>query len=102
VEGNDKLPQKPKLKYPIVLVSWFDAKDGSSGWHSIKDIQAEKLATCYSVGWLVLKNEERIVVMSDYSNEENDHDGGRHITIPAGWVKSITYLSTSYREIKND
>ena len=32
MEGNDKLPEEPKLKYPLVLVSWYDAKDGSSGW----------------------------------------------------------------------
>ena len=98
MEGNDKLSQKPQLKYPMVLVSWYDAKDGASGWHSIEDIQKEKLAICYSVGWLVLKNDDRTVVMADYSNEENDHDGGRHISIPSGWVKSITYLKHDYRE----
>ena len=92
MEGNDQLPQEPQLKYPLVLVSWYDAKDGHSGWHSIEDIQKEKLAICYSIGWLVLKNDERTVVMSDYSNEENANDGGRHLVLPTGWVKSITYL----------
>ena len=82
----------------MVLVSWYDAKDGSSGWHSIEDIRREKLAICYSTGWLVFKNDERTVVMSDYSNEENSHDGGRHIAIPSRWVKSITYLKHDYRE----
>jgi len=98
VEGNDQLPQEPRLKYPLVLVAWFDAKDGSSGWHSIEDIQKEKLAICYSVGWLVLKNDDRTVVMGDYSNEENANDGGRHIAIPSGWVKSVTYLKHDYKE----
>tara|TARA_Y100000310_G_scaffold277189_1_gene294794 strand:+ start:275 stop:577 length:303 start_codon:yes stop_codon:yes gene_type:complete len=82
----------------LVLVSWYDAKDGNSGWHSIEDIQKEKLATCYSTGWLVLNNDDRTVVMGDYSNIENDHDGGRHIAIPSGWVKSIIYLKHDHKE----
>ena len=98
MEGNDRLSEELKLKYPMALVSWYDAKDGNSGWHSIEDIQKEKLAICYSIGWLVLKNDDRTVVMADYSNEENAHDGGRHIAIPSGWVKSITYLKHDYKE----
>ena len=98
MEGNDRLSEELKLKYPMALVSWYDAKDGNSGWHSIEDIQKEKLAICYSIGWLVLKNDDRTVVMADYSNEENAHDGGSHIAIPSGWVKSITYLKHDYKE----
>ena len=30
---------------PLVLVTWLDAKDGQTGWHSIEDIEKEKLAT---------------------------------------------------------
>ena len=30
---------------PLVLVTWLDAKDGQKGWHSIDDIEKEKLAT---------------------------------------------------------
>ena len=100
MEGDRGVPKQNALKYPMVLVSWLDAKDGESGWHSIKDIQKEKPATCYSMGWMVLKDGERVVIMSDYSNEENNNDGGRHIAIPAGWVKSITYLGVNYRETK--
>ena len=44
-------------------------------------------------------DEKRVVIMADYSNEENDHDGGRHIAIPAGWVKSIVYLKKDYRKV---
>ena len=98
MEGNDRLLEDFKLRYPMVLVTWYDAKDGHSGWHSIEDIQKEKLAICYSIGWLVLKNDERTVVMSDYSNEENANDGGRHLVLPSGWVKSIAYLKHDNKE----
>ena len=30
MEGNDQLPEELKLKYPLVLVSWYDAKDGNA------------------------------------------------------------------------
>ncbi len=101
MERADRKSEGPPsaMNYPIVLVTWFDAKDGSSGWHSIEDVKKEKLATCYSTGWLVHHDSERVVIMADYSNEENDHDGGRHIAIPAGWVKSIAYLRKDYKKV---
>ncbi len=30
------------MKKPVVLVTWLDAKDGQTGWHSIEDIQKER------------------------------------------------------------
>ena len=78
MEGTDRKSEEPALKYPLVLVTWFDAKDGQTGWHSIEDVKKEKLATCHSAVWLVHHDEKRVVIMADYSNEENDHDGGRH------------------------
>ena len=77
---------------PVVLVTWLDAKDGQTGWHSIDDIEKEKLATCYSVGWLMVRNNEKVIIMADYSEFEGDKEGGSHIAIPNGWVKSVTYL----------
>ena len=78
---------------PLVLVTWLDAKDGQTGWHSIEDIEKEKLATCYSVGWLMVRNNEKVIIMADYSEFEEDKEGGRHIAIPNGWVKSVTFLT---------
>ena len=60
---------------PMVCITWYDAKDGQTGWHSVEDIKNESLATCYSVGWLVRKTDERTVIMSDYSKVDNDEDG---------------------------
>ena len=78
---------------PLVLVTWLDAKDGQTGWHSLDDIEKEKLATCYSVGWLMVRNNEKVIIMADYSEFEDDKEGGRHIAIPNGWVKSVTFLT---------
>jgi len=32
------------MNKPVVLVTWLDAKDGQTGWHSIDDIQKERLS----------------------------------------------------------
>ena len=84
---------------PMVRVTWMDAKDGQSGWHSVEDIRKESLATCYSVGWMVTKDDERTVVMGDFSDEENNEDGGRHIVIPSRWVRKIEYLKVDYANV---
>ena len=89
------------MKKPLVLVTWLDAKDGQTGWHSIEDIQKERLATCHSTGWLMYKDETKTVIMADYSKYDAEQDGGRHIAIPTGWVKSIAYLDISYKENEN-
>ena len=89
------------MNKPLVLVTWLDAKDGQTGWHSIDDIAKERLATCYSIGWLMYKDDTRTVVMADYSEFDGDKEGGRHIAIPTGWVRTITYLKGDYKENEN-
>jgi len=90
------------MNKPLVLVTWLDAKDGQTGWHSIDDIQKERLATCYSTGWLMYKDETKIIIMADYSEFDGDKEGGRHITIPTGWGQTITYLKGDYKEKQNE
>ena len=61
---------------PLVLVTWLDAKDGQTGWHSIDDIEKEKLATCYSVGWLMVQNNEKVVIFADVGTTPTAISGG--------------------------
>jgi len=90
------------IKHPMVLVTWYDAKDGQTGWHSVTDVQKEPLAVCHSMGWMVTHNDTKTVIMADYSKYDAEQDGGRHIAIPTGWVKSIAYLDITYRENQNE
>ena len=83
---------------PMVLVSWYDAKDGESGWQSLESIKNEQLAVCHSIGWMIYKDKERTVIMSDYSEFDEEKEGGRHIVIPSGWVKSIAFLDVKRLE----
>ena len=85
------------MNKPLVLVTWYEAKDGQTGWHSLEDIQKERLAMCHSEGWLMLKDEKKTIIMADYSEFDGDKEGGRHIAIPTGWVRTITYLKGDYK-----
>jgi hypothetical protein len=53
-------------KTPMVRVTWLDARDTETGWLEIKEIIKAPLALCQEVGWLVVNNEEKIVIMRSW------------------------------------
>jgi len=86
-------------KTPMVRVTWVDARDTETGWLDIKDVLKAHLAICQEVGWMVVNNAEKIVIMRSYSKDskdKNDINGGGAIAIPKGWVIHIEYLTVSY------
>tara|TARA_R110002153_G_scaffold51257_5_gene144117 strand:- start:215 stop:490 length:276 start_codon:yes stop_codon:yes gene_type:complete len=83
-------------KTPMVRVTWLDARDTETGWLDIKDILKAPLALCQEVGWMVVNNSEKIVIMRSYSKDKEDITGGGAIAIPQGWIKKIEYLKIDY------
>ena len=84
---------------PMVRVTWTDARDMETGWLEIKDILHAPLAVCQEVGWMVVNNPEKVIIMRSYSKDskdKNDINGGGAIAIPKGWVTHIEYLTVSY------
>jgi hypothetical protein len=53
---------------------------------------------CQEVGWMVVNNDKRIVIMRSYSKDKDDITGGGAIAIPKDWLKKIEYLTVSYSE----
>tara|TARA_R110002020_G_scaffold379734_1_gene590981 strand:- start:1265 stop:1540 length:276 start_codon:yes stop_codon:yes gene_type:complete len=86
-------------KTPMVRVTWLDARDMETGWLPAKDILQAPIAQCQEVGWLVVNNEEKIVIMRSWCKDKDDNHGGGAIAIPKGWVKKIEYLVVSYSEV---
>ena len=80
--------------YKLVLITWRDAIEMEAGWHDMQTITKQKTATCKTVGWLVDKNDERIIIMSTIEEDENEIAGGGVHTIPTDWCISIQQLST--------
>ena len=89
-------------KVPMVRLTWLDARDTESGWLDIKDILNAPLALCQEVGWLVVNNDEKVVVMRSFCLDKGDNNGGGSTAIPKGWVKKIEYLGVLYGETTSD
>ena len=85
---------------PMVRVTWTDARDMETGWVAIKDILKAPLAKCQDVGWMVVNNDEKIVIMRSFClvDNEEDQEGGGATAIPKCWVKKIEYLEVSKYE----
>tara|TARA_R100001143_G_C3314903_1_gene111951 strand:+ start:453 stop:725 length:273 start_codon:yes stop_codon:yes gene_type:complete len=83
-------------KVPMVRVTWLDARDTETGWLDIKEIIGAPLAVCQEVGWMVLNNDEKVIIMRSYSKDKDDITGGGAIAIPKGWLKKIEYLKVDY------
>ena len=50
----------------MVRITWEDARDTETGWIEIKDIIAAPLAMCQEVGWMVVNNEDKVVIMRSW------------------------------------
>ena len=85
-------------KVPMVRVTWLDARDTETGWLSAKEIIEAPLAECQEVGWLMVNNDTKVVVMRSWCMDKDDNHGGGAIAIPKGWVTKIEYLEVSYGE----
>lgn len=80
-------------KFPMVRVTWVDAKDGISGWEEIEEIINYDLATVVDVGWMVSKDARKIVIMGSFcTSDEDPQEGGRYTAIPTSWVTKVEYL----------
>ena len=83
-------------KCPMVRITWLDARDMETGWLPIKDMIDAPLAVCQEVGWMIVENIEKVVIMRSWCTDKDDNHGGGSIAIPRGWVTKIEYLEVSY------
>lgn len=80
---------------PMVRVTWRDAMDSDGNWTDIEDIVGHELATCQDVGWMVYKDDHKIVIMRSRIVEKDQElkEGGGHTAIPASWVIKVEHLT---------
>jgi len=86
---------------PMVRITWEDARDMGTGWLDIKDMLSAPLATCQEVGWMIVNNDEKVVMMRSWCLDRDDNHGGGAIAIPKGWVKKIEYLVVGHADVRN-
>ena len=84
----------------MVRETWTDARDMENGWVAIKDILAAPLAMCQDVGWMVVNNDEKVIIMRSWCEDDNEEhqEGGGATAIPKSWVKKIEYLEVGRHE----
>jgi|TARA_Y100000034_G_C6680307_1_gene299040 hypothetical protein len=80
----------------MVRITWEDARDTETGWIDIKDVLKAPLAKCRDVGWMVMNNDEKVIIMRSYSKDKDDISGGGAVAIPKKWVRKIEYLGVIY------
>ena len=85
-------------KYPMVRLTWKDARDAETGWKTFDEIQKARLAICQEVGWMIVNDKEKIVIMRSWCTDKDDDHGGGEIAIPKSWGATIEYLTVSYKE----
>ncbi len=71
-----------------VLVKWLDAQ-ACAGWETIENETADGCPLCTTLGFLVYRDEDHIVVASTIEGE-NMNTG---MKIPVGMIKSITTIN---------
>ena len=92
-----KLPtiDKKNFPYDLVQVIWEDIV-GDAGWADIPDIKSTNTAVCCSLGYIVVNNDKKLVIMSDFIFEDNGKikTGGGYTTIPTKNVLKIKKIKT--------
>ena len=53
-------------KVPMVRITWLDARDMETGWLPIKEIIEAPLAVCQEVGYMVVNNDDKVVIMRSW------------------------------------
>lgn len=77
-------------KLKPVLVEWRDILDGGSEWHDDGEIAP---VTVMTVGFLLSKRPEHIVIIRDYYDQDGKRTLGGRLAIPVGCVVKITNLA---------
>ena len=80
-----KRPRKNQAKLPISVVYWYDAV-AETGWVNREEAKKDcRLSLCVSVGHVVDRNDERILIACTKS--ENEYNA--MINIPNAWVREV-------------
>lgn len=78
----------PAMTLPVVIVTWLDAA-GTSSWGERTEHADSTLVECRSVGFLLKKTVDTIVLAANVNVLDHVADS---ITIPWGSVRKLRYL----------
>ena len=86
-----KMSNKYSLnKLCLVKVVWLDAMSDDNTWQELNDLAKQTLRPVTSVGWMLVEDENNIILISSF--DEDAQMGGGGCTISKKAVKSIVQL----------
>ena len=87
----------------LIYVEWLDSHT-VHGWNSLKElVESQKIDPCKTIGWLVKKTDESILVVSSLSSDENPDvktcaEG--NMVIPLSAIVKVRLLSVGKAAVK--
>jgi hypothetical protein len=72
------------IELSLVKITWLDATDIDTGWHTLLEIKEKTLVAVESVGWLLEENDQKLVLVGCL--DRYDENAGRGIIIPKPWI----------------
>jgi len=79
----------------LVLIEWVDAHT-TGGWNDLDELEEScEPLHCRSVGWLLCKKNNYVVVVPHMSGEKNGDikiNGRGHLAIPTKTIQKMTVL----------
>lgn len=84
-----------RSKHQRVEIEWIDATSDFKQMTLAEARRKCQLDTRFTLGFLLVEDEGKVVVMQTYDppEEEGDEESGADFTtIPRGWIKNMIYL----------
>ncbi len=80
-------------KTPLVIVTWLDSVQTNGSWQHLSDFKKQKPVTVGTVGWLIQKDDQVVVLAQSigWTDEDNAQSAGRKV-IPRCCVQKIEKL----------
>jgi hypothetical protein len=75
-------------KYEVAVVEWLDAQ-ATAGWRPLEAVEEARLFPVTSIGVVISKTKERVVLGQSMAWGDGESEVGEHIVIPSGWIRSF-------------
>ena len=89
--GTSPCPRQERIfmQYPIVRVTWIDSSVQREGeWVFASEMNSDVMVV-ESVGWLIRKDDEKIVMSISYAGEGEQHQYDSPLAIPVEAIRAM-------------
>ncbi len=78
---------------PLVLVEWVDSSRQEAGWTLFREWEIVPIMPCFSVGWLVHRDKDSVIVCSNVGDLDSPNAQGTcYMQIPQVAIRRLVRL----------